>query len=529
MQINIKSTGYSPGRSTQLVKRTKKFASAMLACLSLISCGGGGGSGGGTNNPQNNSAPIINIRQIGPNLTLGTTYSLDATGTVDPDGDSLTYQWKFSATPSGRAPEIRRPNSSTADLVLHRSGAHTVTLRVSDGKTTSERLIALNGVYQNDPYFIQLDCEPMALSVGDINNDGLKDIAVLLRLCDPQAPNFDTWLQVLQQNLDGSFSEIHFEKLNLGLFANSIRVGDVNNDGRDDIIVPGANAVLVYYQQSSSTLGARITYASSFTNNTSSYTQPSLIQLLDANGDGRTDVVALQGSIPRSAFELYYQNSGGTFDPPVTFPITGNGYWDMQVGDLNGDGRSDIAFSAGGFERMVSINYQSATGGFLPEVLYQGGLELDQGTNTRILGNEGIAIGDVSGDGRDDLVMSHQANSPDSYISVGYQNPSAQLLSPDAHASFDLPDTVRVGDINGDGASDVVVLHDGWDSIGIYMQDSGQLLSESLYFYFPTASSRLGHDNMVIVDINNDGFNDVLLTEPADGIWVWLGDQYFGN
>lgn len=523
--------GLASSRICRVGPRTT-FATAIvsitvISLFSLVACGGGGG-GGGSSNPTTNSAPVIRVAQVGPGLDLGIVYRLDASGSSDADGDQLTYQWIVSSAPTGRAPELGQSSSSVAELVLHRSGSYVITLRVSDGKTLSERQIQVDGVYANQPAFLETGCEPMALAVGDTNGDGRKDIVTLLRFCDMQV-GFDTWLQVLQQGPGLTFSEVYFEKLNLGLFATTIGIADMNNDGQPDIVVPGADAILIYYQQPNGTLGPRVSYTSSFTNNTSSFTQPSFIRLLDVNGDGRTDVVGLQGSIPRSAFEVYFQNSGGGFDSPIQFPITGNGYTDMRVGDLNGDGRPDVAFSAGGDERQISVNYLAPGGGFLPEVLYTGGIQLNPGFPLT-LGNEGIAVGDVNSDGRDDLVMSHGGNSPNSHISIGYQSAAGDIAAPDPKSSLDLPGTVRVGDINGDGLNDVVVRHEGFDSIGVYMQNAnGQLLNESVYTHFPTANSGSGHDDMVIADIDNDGFNDVLAREPGEGIWVWFGDEYFGN
>jgi len=82
-----------------------------------------------------NSPPVPNA---GPNqsVNLGDTVNLDGTGTSDPDGDPLTYQWLFGNIPSNSSltdADIGTSTSSTASFTPDVAGPYTIRLRVHDG------------------------------------------------------------------------------------------------------------------------------------------------------------------------------------------------------------------------------------------------------------------------------------------------------------------------------------------------------------------------------------------------------------
>ena len=98
---------------------------------------------------------------------------------------------------------------------------------------------------------------------------------------------------------------------------------------------------------------------------------------------------------------LLAQNPGqpGTFVAPLPLQAgSGNGSDDLAVGDVNGDGRGDIVLAASG---AVAVFYQNANGGFDPVVFLAAG--------TRV---SGVALADLDGDGHTDIVVANAGNSP---------------------------------------------------------------------------------------------------------------------
>lgn len=127
-----------------------KFLVLFVSSLSLAACGGGGsssdgGSGsGGAGSGTSNAAPIVNISISDTSPNEGLTISLDASGSTDSDGDTLSFTWtqlsgpdlSFSAT-SGSEIAVTVPNL-TADTSAR------VQLSVSDGAVATTDEVTLN-------------------------------------------------------------------------------------------------------------------------------------------------------------------------------------------------------------------------------------------------------------------------------------------------------------------------------------------------------------------------------------------------
>ena len=96
---------------------------------------------------------------------------------------------------------------------------------------------------------------------------------------------------------------------------------------------------------------------------------------------------------------------------------------------------------------------------------------------------QGIGVGDVTGDGRNDVVASYGGNSPSGRLGVFAQSPAGTLVAPPVpYQSYDIPSAVEVSDVDRDGRSDAIVVHEGWLRVGLYRgQAGGQLAGEDLY------------------------------------------------
>lgn len=79
------------------------------------------------------------IADAGPNQVVepGATVHLDATGSTDSDGDSLTYEWSFTSRPSGSTAVFSDAGSPMPTFVADMRGTYTVRLVVSDGHSDS--------------------------------------------------------------------------------------------------------------------------------------------------------------------------------------------------------------------------------------------------------------------------------------------------------------------------------------------------------------------------------------------------------
>jgi hypothetical protein len=158
---------------------------------------------------------------------------------------------------------------------------------------------------------------PTSLALGDFNGDGAPDLAVT---------SF-RGLSVLLGNGDGTFQAA--QRISSQDW-DSIAVGDLRNNGHQDLVV--GSGLAVFLGNGDGTFQAPEFYRSA----------ASFVGLGDFNGDGTLDI-ATSGGIP-AAGSVLLGNGDGTFQLPLDFPI-GPDIGRLAVGDFNGDGFPDLAIA----------------------------------------------------------------------------------------------------------------------------------------------------------------------------------------
>jgi uncharacterized repeat protein (TIGR01451 family) len=342
---------------------------------------------------------------------------------------------------------------------------------------------------------------PEAVQVGDVNGDGLADVVLITSSYFDPAHDFK--LFVFLQQPDGQLAPpvLHSMKSTYP-GAQSVQIGDVNGDGRQDIVLGNASSMEVLLQQPDGTLAPSVVYAT---------TMARLIRIGDVNNDGRVDVVGLDWGSNNVA--VFLQTAGGTLSPAVMYNAPHGGYNDLDLGDVNGDGLADIVVMSGqGLLPNVVVLTQAAAGGFNPPVSYS----VASGALT-----QGVAVGDVNGDGRNDIVVTYGGNKPLSKIGVFYQNAAGGLNPAISFDSLDAPESVDIADVNRDGRADIIVLHGGWTKAGVYLQNAdGSLQAEELYF-IPYATS-YQPQGLAVGDFNGDRVPDIAIADYNHGLVTLL-------
>ena len=138
-------------------------------------------------------------------------------------------------------------------------------------------------------------------------------------------------------------------------------------------------------------------------------------------------------------------------NPPVAYPVEYAGWGDLAVGDINNDGLLDvIVLSGGGVYATLGVLIQNPDGTF-GAVTYYGSID------DRMA--EGMAVGDVNGDGRNDIVINYQPRSGDGYhVGVMLQNSQGTLDPPTVYGVLDTATSVEIADVNNDGRKDVLMV-----------------------------------------------------------------------
>ena len=189
--------------------------------------------------------------------------------------------------------------------------------------------------------------------------------------------------------------------------------------------------------------------------------------LADVNGDGKLDVVAqYEGTVAGGGVNVFLGNGSGGFRPAGSFPIAGFVNGSMAVADLNGDGKPDIVVGAPpDYDSFVQENGNivvalgKGDGTFAPTLL----------PTPNLIGPVAIAIADLNGDGKNDLVFltcAETGYTPNEVVVMlgngdGTFGPEAvfpvTVAGPlSAYDSYFGPGAIAVGDMNGDGIPDIV-------------------------------------------------------------------------
>ena len=237
---------------------------------------------------------------------------------------------------------------------------------------------------------------PQAVAIGDVNNDGRNDVVMTTFYEYDDADNFK--LFVFIQNDEGELQPpVKYETKGLSQNSapRSVAIGDVNNDGRNDIVVGLFEAGIgVFLQNNDGTFGPGILYPS---------VDSSKIRIVDLNRDGLLDVVGIGEAT--DTVSIWLQNGNGTFNIPTVYEVSHDGYDDLDTGDINNDGLTDIIVMSGqGLSPNLGVLTQKPDGTFNTPVYYWVGA-----INDRRL-THGVAVGDINGDGLNDIVVTFGGN-----------------------------------------------------------------------------------------------------------------------
>lgn len=337
---------------------------------------------------------------------------------------------------------------------------------------------------------------PEAVAAGEFSGDSLLD-AALTTSYDFDPAN-DNQLHFFTQT--GSATLAHTLALAAGTSPIALASGDFNRDGRADLAAINQNqdTLSIFLQQPGGAWAAQVTYPAG--------SSPDGLAVGDFNGDLRQDI-AVSHAVSQNV-GLYYQQADGTFAAPVYFDLGSAGFNDLAAGDLNGDGYADLAVlrGAGYHTSQVAIFYQQNRTFGAPAYL----TAQDGGFLTN-----GLALGDVTGDGRDDVVVTAGGNTPNAFVNVFTQQPNGTLATtPVVYPAFDLPEAVRIGDVNHDGRNDVIAVHAGWLSLSVYLQQADGTLPA--YERYPLPYRDYYHpDSLALADVSGDGALDVLIANHS--------------
>lgn len=285
-----------------------------------------------------------------------------------------------------------------------------------------------------------------------------------------------------------------------------LAVSDLDGDGRLDIVAANGNQNNVLLFRNLSTGPGQMAFASRVDLPTGTF--PYAVAIKDFNGDGKPDIAAVN-STGNTVSILKNNSSPGsfTFSTKVDFAIGSSPFW-IDAGDLDGDGKPDIATANGSATNSVSILRNTSTAS---TISFAAKSDFDGGNLAY-----GISLADFNNDNKQDLIIANGAGAAASVLlntSAGIGSISfgvKQLLSTGYFAYG-----AAVGDMNGDGKLDAVIANQGQYSVSVFKNNTS---GNSLLFDAPTTYQ--AHYNpwaVLPVDLDNDGKSDLISANNGFG------------
>lgn len=342
-----------------------------------------------------------------------------------------------------------------------------------------------------------------AVASADLNGDGKPDLVVAncAGSCSIQA---EGTISVLLGNGDGTFqSPVNYPSG--GMLPTSVQIADINLDGKPDIVILNeSDGVSMLLGNGDGTFQPPVLIAGSGSQQ---------VLVADLNHDGKPDVVVLSGQVG-----VLLGNGDGTFQPMVNYEeccIPSNS---LALADVNGDGTLDLLVDYWG---AIGIRLGNGDGTF-------------QSESSIALGvlSSWLAAGDVNGDGHIDLAWTHSClGGCTSFgtVSVMLGNGDGTFQAPVAYGWEGYGATsVAIADINGDGKSDLVIggadcnvtCGLGLGGIGVLLGNGDGTFQATLPY---TPFNPIG-SQVLVQDVNGDNRPDVISipTGIDTYIQVWL-------
>ncbi len=362
---------------------------------------------------------------------------------------------------------------------------------------------------------------PTDVAVADLDGDGRADILTLAQFAASKSQR-EGRLIVHLQTSPGSFTAA--QTAIVGVYPWRLAVGDIDGDGAVDVAVvdvAGSRGVWVLLQDHSSR--GRLFAAREVASTVGAYD----VALADLNGDGALDIAVADRSNNSGQLTLVYQDPAeqGQFLPAVAMPVPGIATTGVAAGDVDGDGRTDLAMMVAlapdnytpNSVIGISLQQSDRTMGQVATMTPQHGLNVAR-----------MAVSDYDGDGLKD-VFAYFTPSSTQYqakLMVLLQGP----MSGQFGGSVDTPmqdlkgiDDAVFADLDGDHRPDAAVA--GFFPVGSPSTVSARLnrFTQSGAGAFAVVSSidlSVDASRVTAGDVDGDGRNEIVVLGPEDRFLV---------
>ena len=251
---------------------------------------------------------------------------------------------------------------------------------------------------------------------------------------------------------------------------------------------------------------------------------PVSVAVGDLNGDGRADL-ATTGSV-------LLGNGDGTFQAPINYRA-GTNPVSVAVGDFNGDGKADLV-TVNNSTSPISVSQGNGNVSVLlgqGDGTFQGAVNYGAGTAP-----VSVVAGDFNGDGKLDLVVADAGVYPtNGGVSVLLAKGDGTFQAAVNYSAGGFPRSMATGDFNGDGKLDLaVVSHDNYSTSVLVLLGNGDGTFQSPVAYgagpytYSVAVGDFNADGKPDLAVANFGIGDLVVFSSVS-VLLGKGDGTFGH